>query len=97
MGVRYVSSYINDDDDRRRVKKYYSNLRNNVRTVVERMQATVTYLDNIKSDFGSYYSIDGSDADNNSIDIAINELQTRIRYLTDKVIPSISNKIRNLN
>ena len=97
MSVRYVSSVVNNEDDQYRVKKHYMNLRSNVNVTINRLRAAINYLDNIKSDFTNYYSVDAMEADSNKIDISKRELEQRVKYLTERVVPEINRQINKLS
>lgn len=97
MAIRYVNSSVTSEYDKARLIGVYRGLRADINTMIDSIQSSINYLNNIDVNFEKYYSIDYSSADSKKIEQSRERLNQMLKYLRDIVIPAINSEIRRIN
>lgn len=97
MAIRYINSSITSEYDKARLIGVYRGLRADINTMIDSIQSSINYLNNIDVNFGKYYSIDYLGADSKKIEQSKEKLNQTLKYLSDTVIPAINSEIRRIN
>lgn len=97
MAIRYVNSSVNSEYEKARLIGIYRGLRTDLNTMVDNIQTSINYLNNIDVDFRKYHSIDYLGADSKKIEQSKEKLNQTLKYLKNTVIPAINSEIRRIN
>lgn len=97
MAIRYVNSSVTSEYDKARLIGVYRGLRTDINTMINNIQTSLNYLNNIDVNFEKYYSIDYLSADSKKIEQSRERLNQMLKYLRDIVIPAINSEIRRIN
>ena len=73
------------------------NLENNLSSIAAKIDTSASYLDLPSKKISEYYNIDGDPIDNNKLATIKNDLTNKKEYINNVIIPSISNKVKDMN
>ena len=94
MNTEYVYNF--DSLDKETQIWYYEALRSRLYSIVGYLNQSYNKLNGINSVIKMDYTIDDIVPNNINFNSAINDLSSRVNYISNTVIPEINNKINSL-